>query len=196
MTPSSSVFNHSHSRLPNRTGRVWPIVFVAVLVASTGVGFSRPFRLNQNTYLLHAVGPSLSELRDDWFLHTTDTFPIFTAIARLAGGTIGFAIASVVLTVAAFTGLFLIASTLLLAAPRTVRYAVPPLAVLLLSAACYLLPHTGVPVLSWVHPFRGVGGQYLMSVPSVFQPSDSGALMLLGAGIAVWAATSRWPPPR
>jgi hypothetical protein len=196
MTPSSSVFNHSHSRLPNRTGRVWPIVFVAaVLVASTGVGFSRPFRLNQNTYLLHAVGPSLSELRDDWFLHTTDTFPIFTAIARLAGGTIGFAIASFVLTVAAFTGLFLIASTLLLTAPRTVRYAVPPLAVLLLSAACYLLPHTGVPVLSWVHPFRGVGGQYLMSVPSVFQPSDSGAIMLLGAGIAVWAATSRWRQP-
>jgi hypothetical protein len=167
----------------------------AVLVASTGVGFSRPFRSNQNTYLLHAVGPSLSELRADWFLHTADPFPIFTAIARLAGGTIGFAIASFVLAVAAFTGLFLIASTLLRTAPRTVRYAVPPLAVLLLSAACYLLPNTRVPVLSWVHPFRGVGGQYLMSVPSLFQPSDCGALMLLGAGIALWAATSRWRRP-
>jgi hypothetical protein len=171
-------------------------VFVAaVLVASAGLGFSRPFRSNQNTYLLHAVGPSLSELRDDWFLHTADPFPIFTAIARLAGGTIGFAIASIVLAVAAFTGLFLIASTLLRAAPRTVRYAVPPLVVLLLSAASYLLPHTGVPVLKWVHPFRGIGGQYLMSVPSLFQPSDCGALMLLGAGIALWAATSEWRRP-
>jgi hypothetical protein len=167
----------------------------AVLVASTGVGFSRPFRENQNTYLLHAVGPSLSELRDDWLLHTTDPFPIFTAIARLAGGAIGFAIASFVLAVAAFTGLFLIASTLLLTAPRTIRYTVPPLAVLLLSAACYLLRLTGVPVLDWLHPFRGVGGQYLMSVPSLFQPSDCGALMLLGAGIAVWAAKSRWRRP-
>jgi hypothetical protein len=172
------------------------IVFVAaVLVASAGLGFSRPFRSNQNTYLLHAVGPSLSELRDDWFLHTADPFPIFTAIARLAGGTIGFAIASLVLAVAALAGLFLIAMTLLRTAPRTVRYAVPPLAVLLLSAASYLLPHTGVPVLSWVHPFRGIGGQYLMSVPSLFQPSDCGSLMLLGAGIALWAARSEWRRP-
>jgi hypothetical protein len=196
MTQSSSAFNHSHSLQPNRTSRGSPIVFVAaVLVASTGVGFSRPFRSNQNTYLLHAVGPSMPQLRDDWLLHTTDPLPIFTAAARLAGGTIGFAIASFVLTLAAFTGLFLIASTLLLTAPRTVRYDVPPLAVLLLSAACYLLPHTRVPLLSWVHPFRGVGGQYLMSVPSSFQPSDCGALILLGAGIAVWAATSRWRRP-
>jgi hypothetical protein len=172
------------------------ILFVAaVLVASAGLGFSRPFRSNQNTYLLHAVGSSISELRDDWFLHTADPFPIFTAIARLAGGTIGFAIASLVLAVAAFTGLFLIATTLLRTAPRTVRYAVPPLAVLLLSAACYLLPRSGVPVLSWVHPFRGIGGQYLMSVPSLFQPSDCGALILLGAGIALRAATSEWRRP-
>jgi len=91
----------------NRTSRVWPIVSVAaVLVASIGVGFGRPFQLNQNTYLLHAVGPSLSQLRNDWFLHTTDPFPIFTSVARLAGGTIGFAVESFVLTLAAFTGLF------------------------------------------------------------------------------------------
>ena len=173
----------------------WWSSAAAVFVASAGVGFSRPFRSNQNTYLLHAVGPSLPQLRDDWLLHTTDPFPIFTAVARFAGGTIGFAVASFVLTLAAFTGLFLIASTLLLTAPRTVRSVVPSLAVLLLSAACYLLPRTGVPVLSWVHPFHGVGGHYLMSVPSLFQPSDCGALMLLGAGIAVWAATSRWRRP-
>jgi Domain of unknown function (DUF6798) len=184
------------ARRSNRTSRVWPIASAAaVLVASIGVGFGRPFQSNQNTYLLHAVGPSLSQLRNDWFLQTTDPFPIFTSVARLAGGTIGFAVESFVLTLAAFTGLFLIASTLLLTAPRTVRSAVPSLAVLLLSAACYLLPHTRVPVVSWVHPFLGFGGQYLMSVPSLFQPSDCGALMLLGAGIAVWAATSPWRRP-
>jgi hypothetical protein len=193
---SSVVRSVALARVPNRSNRVWPMVSVAaVLVASAGVGFSRPFRSNQNTYLLHAVGPSLPQLSDDWFLHTTDPFPVFTAVAGLAGGTIGFAIESFVLTLAAFTGLYLIASTLLLAAPRTVRSAVPPLAVLLLSAACYLLPQTHVPVLSWVHAFHGLGGQYLMSVPSMFQPSDCGALMLLAAGIGVWAATSRWRRP-
>jgi hypothetical protein len=42
-----------------------------------------------------------------------------------------------------------------------------------------------------VHPFRGFGGQFLLSIPSMFQASDCGTLMLLGGGIAVWAITSR-----
>jgi hypothetical protein len=173
---------------------VWPVAsIVAVVAAAAGVGFGRPFASNQNTYLLHAVGPSLPQLQDDWLLHTTDPVPVFTAVARLAGGTIGFAVESFVLTLAAFAGLFLIAWTLLRTAPRTVRCAVPPLAVLLLSAVCYLL--TRVPVLSWVQPFRGLGGQYLMSVPSLFQPSDCGALILLGAAIATAAVTSRFRRP-
>src|SRR5829696_10011120 len=91
---------------------------------------------------------------------------------------------------AAFTGLYLVASTLLRTASRTVRTAVPSLAVLLLSAACYLIPHILVPAQSWAHPFRGFGGQFLMSIPSMFQASDCGTLMLLGSGIAVWAITS------
>ena len=162
----------------------------AVLVASAGVGFGRPFRSNQNTYLLHAVGPSLSSLRDDWLLHTTDPLPIFTAVARLASDRVGFAVESFVLMLAAFTGLYLVASTLLRTASRTVRTALPSLAVLLVSAACYLLPHILVPAQGWVHPFRGFGGQFLMSIPSMFQASDCGTLMLLGGGIAVWAITS------
>src|SRR5215212_9244825 len=67
----------------------------------------------------------------------------------------------------------------------------PSLAVLLLSAACYLIPHIIVPARSWAHPFRGLGGQFLMSIPSMFQASDCGTLMLLGGGIAVWAITLR-----
>jgi hypothetical protein len=184
------------ARLPNFPRGVWPVASIAAVVAaSSGVGFGRPFGSNQNTYLLHAVGPSLPQLQDDWFLHTTDPFPVFTAVARLAGGTIGFAVESFVLTLAAFAGLFLIAWTLLRTAPRTVRRAVPPLAVLLFCAVCYVLPHSPVPVLSWVQPFRGFGGQYLMSVPSLFQPSDCGALILLGAGIATSAGTSRFRRP-
>jgi hypothetical protein len=182
--------------LPNSSSRVWPVASIAAVVAAAaGVGFGRPFGSNQNTYLLHAVGPSLPQLQDDWYLHTTDPFPVFTAVARLAGGTIGFAVESFVLTLASFAGLFLIAWTLLRMAPQAIRCAVPPLAVLLLSAVCYLLPHTRVPVLSWVQPFRGLGGQYLMSVPSLFQPSDCGALILLGAGIATSAVTSRFRRP-
>jgi hypothetical protein len=157
----------------------------AVLVASAGMGFGTPFRSNQNTYLLHAVGPSRSQLQDDWLLHTTDPFPIFTAIAQLARGRIGLAIASFLLLVAMFTGLFMIASALLRTAPRTVQRALPPLAVLLLSAASLIL-HTLIPA----HPFSGLGDQYLFSIPSMFQPSNCGALMLLGAAIAVWAITS------
>jgi hypothetical protein len=182
-------------RLPNGS-RVWLVASIAAVVAaSTGVGLAKPFESNQNTYLLHAVGPSLPQLQDDWLLHTTDPFPVFTAVARLAGGMMGFAVESFLLTFAAFTGLFLVARTLLRTAPRTVRSAVPPLAVLLFSAVCYLLPHTRVPVLSWVEPFRGLGGQYLMSVPSLLQPSDCGALILLGAGIATSAVTSRFRRP-
>jgi len=97
----------------------------AVLVASAGVSFGRPFRSNQNTYLLHAVGPSLSSLRDDWLLHTTDPHPIFTAVAGLASGRVEFAVESFVLMLAAFTGLYLVASTLLRTASRTVRTTVP-----------------------------------------------------------------------
>lgn len=176
---------------PIQTSRAWSVMpMVAVLVASAGVGFGKPFRSNQNTYLLHAVGPSLSPLRDDWLLHTTDPYPIFTAVARLASGRVGFAVESFVLVLAAFTGLYLVASTLLRTAPRTLRTTVPSLAVLLLSAACCLFPIL-VPAQSWVHPFLGFGGQYLMSIPSLFQASDCGALMLLGGGIAVWAITSR-----
>jgi hypothetical protein len=172
--------------------RAWSVMPLAtVLVASAGVGFGRPFQSNQNTYLLHAVGPSLSPLRHDWLLHTTDPYPIFTAVARLASGRVGFAVESFVLVLAAFTGLYLVASTLLRTAPRTLRTAVPSLAVLLLSAACYLLPHILLPAQSGVYPFLGFGGQYLLSIPSQFQASDCGALMLLGGGIAVWAITSR-----
>jgi len=180
------------ARSPIHTSRAWSVMpMAAVLVASAGVGFGRPFRSNQNTYLLHAVGPSLSSLRDDWLLHTTDPHPIFTAIAHLASGRVGFAVESFVLMLAAFTGLYLVASTLLRTTPPTLRTAVPSLAVLLLSAACYLLPHILVPAQSWVYPFRGFGGHYLMSIPSLFQASDCGSLMLLGGGIAVWAIASR-----
>jgi Domain of unknown function (DUF6798) len=180
------------TRLPNQTSRLWSVMpMAAVLVASAGVGFGKPYLSNQNTYLLHAVGPSLSSLRDDWVLHTTDPFPAFTAVARLANGRVGFAVESYALAVAAFTGLYLIASTLLRTAPRVVQRVVPSLAVLSFIPACYLIPHALVPALSWWHPFSGLGGQYLMSMPSMFQASDCGALLLLSAGIAVWAVTSR-----
>jgi hypothetical protein len=193
---SSVVRSVAPARWPDCPSRVWQVASIAaVLAAAAGVGFGRPFESNQNTYLLHAVGPSLPQLQDDWFLHTTDPFPVFTVVARLADHTIGFAVASFVLVLAAFAGLFLIARTLLQTASRTVRYAVPPLAVLLFSALCYLLPRTRVPVLSWIEPFYGFGGQYLMSVPSLFQPSDCGAPMLLGAGIATSAVTSRFRRP-
>jgi len=109
----------------------------AVLVASAGIGFGRPFRSNQNTYLLHAVGLALSSLRDDWLLHTTDPHPVFTAVARLASGRVGFAVESFVLMLAAFTGLYLVASTLLRTASRTV-----PTAVLRLLCCCSALPAT------------------------------------------------------
>src|SRR5215203_570357 len=184
------------ARSPIHTSRAWSVMpMAAVLVASAGIGFGRPFRSNQNTYLLHAVGPSLSSLRDDWLLRTTDPHPIFTAVARLASGRVGFAVESFVLMLAAFTGLYLVASTLLRTASRTVRTAVPSLAVLLLTAGCYLLPHILVPAQSWAHPFRGFGGQFLMSIPSMFQASGCGTLMLLGSGIAVWATTSRLRRP-
>jgi hypothetical protein len=180
------------ARSPIQTSRRWSVMpMAAVVVASAGIGFGRPFRSNQNTYLLQAVGPSLSPLRDDWLLHTTDAHPVFTAVAGLASGRVGFAAESFVLMLAAFTGLYLVASTLLRTASRTVRTAVPSLAVLLLSAACYLIPHILVPAQSWAHPFRGFGGQFLMSIPSMFQASDCGTLMLLSSGIAVWATTSR-----
>src|SRR5215203_4479563 len=78
------------ARSPIHTSRAWSVMpMAAVLVASAGVGFGRPFRSNQNSYLLHAVGPSLSSLRDDWLLHTTDPLPIFTAVARLASDRAG-----------------------------------------------------------------------------------------------------------
>ena len=78
-----------------QTSRAWSVMpIAAVLVASAGIGFGRPFRSNQNTYLLHAVGPSQSSLRDDWLLHTTDPHPIFTAVAPLASGRVGFAVES------------------------------------------------------------------------------------------------------
>src|SRR5215203_6294763 len=110
------------ARSPIETSRALSVMpMAAVLVASAGIGFGRPFRSNPNTYLLHAVGPSLSSLRDDWLLHTTDPHPIFTAVARLASGRVGFAVESFVLMLAAFTGLYLVASTLLRTASRTVR---------------------------------------------------------------------------
>ncbi len=56
----------------------------AALATAIGQGCVKFYRLSENTYLLHAIGPSYPSLDSDWLLGTADAFPAFSALVRLS----------------------------------------------------------------------------------------------------------------
>lgn len=147
------------------------------------------FRSNQNTYLLHSIGPSYRSLANDWLLGTTDAFPVFTSLVRLTfelSGESGLAVLTIVLAIIAFGSMAGIAYCIagFLTENNRHRTTLAAAAVLGLAgvqlASNQRLPGPGV-------IFNGFGGQYLLSVPGLLQPSDTGVLLLAAAALCLFA---------
>lgn len=192
-------------------GRATPIrlylgLVCVALAAAIGFGCGAFYRSNQNSYLLHAVGPSQASLASDWLLETTDSFPVFSALARMTftwwgeGGLIALTIGFSFLGFLALGALTF--SLLHDHSERSSRAWLASGAVLIVAGSSIgvavlvrTLPSDLFSELWTFTPVSGFGRQYLLSVPGLLQPSDAGVL-LLGATAFVVAAvlgTRRWP---
>ncbi|XXX79798.1 DUF6798 domain-containing protein [Sorangium sp. So ce134] len=141
------------------------------------MAMSRPFVVNQNTYLVHAARRSgaFPQLEADWFAHTADPTPFFTWLVSpllSIAGTFGLLALNALLSAACLAGLVFAAEALLPdAAPRAPRWAVA----CAVAAAWLAGPLREV-------AFEGVAGQYLLR--DYLQPSNFGVLLL--CGLALW----------
>ncbi|WP_437575124.1 DUF6798 domain-containing protein [Sorangium sp. So ce887] len=167
------------SREPGTSPRAWRRWSWVVPCAVFGaiLAMSRPFVVNQNTYLVHAARRSgaFPQLEADWFAHTTDPTPFFTWLAShllSIVGTGGLLALNALLGAACLAGLVFAAEALLPdAAPRAPRWAVA----CALAAAWLAGPWREV-------TFEGVAGQYVLR--DFLQPSNFGVLLL--CGLALW----------
>lgn len=153
------------------------------------------FRSNQNTYLLEAVGPSYPSLRSDWLLGTSDSFPVFTRLARVAfvvGGQRGLAVLMVMASFVAFAAIGVVAVTAARQSGTAHRRLSVAIAVVVALAAWQRIPDSAfgwMPGRVKLDVFRGFGGQYLLSYPGMLQPSDAGVLLLAAAALCLVART-------
>ncbi|WP_437621248.1 DUF6798 domain-containing protein [Sorangium sp. So ce1151] len=167
------------NREPGTSARVvrqWSWV-VPCAVFGAILAMSRPFVINQNTYLVHAARRfgTYPQLEADWFAHTADPTPFFTwLVAPLfsIAGTGSLLALNALLGAACLAGLVFAAEALLPdAAPRAPRWAVA----CALAAAWLAGPWREI-------AFEGVAGQYVLR--DFLQPSNFGVLLL--CGLALW----------
>lgn len=164
----------------------------AAAAAAISLGSGRFFRSNQNTYLLHAVGPSFPSLDGDWLLGTSDAFAVFTAVVRPVhefAGEPGLAVLTSFAGLVAFLSMAAIAFLATLDTTPGHRTAVA-LATTVAVAAVQRLPAPLVDALPGPTPpgvFHGFGGQYLLSEPGMLQPSDAGVFLLAAAALCIAA---------
>jgi hypothetical protein len=155
---------------------------VAVCIGATAVGAARPYWINQNIYLLHAIGGLEPTLQDDWMLSTADSFPLFSAGSRLVyrlGGRPALMFASYVSVAVALAGVYLLALALVGDRPTRRREAI--LTTLVLATTYGVLSRSSIT--SDVMPFGGFGAQYLFSGAGFLQPANAGSLVLLALGL-------------
>lgn len=148
--------------------------FVAVLAAT--VEYAQPFFENQNQYFAHAV--KYTALKPDWLSGTTDPYPAFSTLGAgliWFSKTIGPVLAAYLCNVTALAAVFLFARRM---KPKdgADNELAPYLATLMVAATLVTVPGG-----FWVFHyslFNGLGGQFIISKPSYFQPSAAGALLL------------------
>ncbi|WP_437969874.1 DUF6798 domain-containing protein [Sorangium sp. So ce260] len=137
---------------------------------------SRPFVVNQNTYLVHAARSSgaYPQLAADWFAHTADPTPFFTWLAAplLAIVGPGSLPALNALLGAACLGALVLAAEALLPddAPRAPRWVVA----CALAAAWLAGPRSQI-------GFAGVADQHV--IRNFLQPANFGVLLLVGLAL-------------
>jgi hypothetical protein len=170
--------------------RPFATLVVVALGSAIGISVGEFFRSNQNTYLLHAVGPSHESLRSDWLLGTDDAFPVFTGIVRpfyVVAGETGLAVLTVVLSFIGFLSIGVIAYVLCGRVAPDRRTTVAALATLTVAFATYIGSFLRLPFDQTVSPFIGFGLQYMLRDLGMLQPSKSGVFLLAAVAVGlVW----------
>lgn len=160
----------------------WAVALPLAVVLGLAHLQARPFVGNQNQYLVHAVGPRLPTLADDWLVGTADPYPFFTWLASGVldlGGLDALRIWGVAWSVTGILGVGFVAR------PLTPSRSSWPSWVAMAVAAVTLVPAVSA---GWrLTGFHGLAGQYLLSVPGYAQPASAGVALLFAVGLLLRA---------
>ena len=163
----------------------------AALATAIGQGCVKFYRLSENTYLLHAIGPSYPSLDSDWLLGTADAFPAFSALVRLSfhlAGEVGLVLLTIGISFIGFLAIAALSFVILSDLHDEVQLRWLVSAVVL--TAGFLPPfmrHFAPHWLRYVSTFQGLGEQQVLEFPGILLPSDMGVLLLGSAALVVLA---------